>query len=66
MHRDESEAHQQERQRQSEVVVVVHAAKQHREQHRGVGEAETRRQDIETVSAQCDRIPVGSLSLPDP
>ena len=49
VHRDEAQAHEQERESQAKVVVVVHAAEQHREHHRGVGEA-----GAESAGCRCD------------
>ena len=66
MHGHEAETHEQEGEAEPEVVVVVHAAEQHREEHRAVRDAEPRGQDVDTLATQLDGVRVRALSAPDP
>ena len=48
------------------AVVGVHAAEQHRAEHRAVRDAEPGGQDVDALAPQFDGIRVSSLPAPDP
>ena len=66
MHGHETETHEQEREAEPQVVVVVHAAEQHRAEHCAVRDTEPRRQDVDALATQFDRVRVSTLPAPDP
>ena len=55
MHGHEAETHQQKREAESQVVVVVHAAEQHRAEHRAVRDAKPGGQDVDPLAPQFDK-----------
>ncbi len=66
VHDHQPKAHQQEGEREAEVVAVVHAAQHHADQHHAERDAERGGQDVDAPAVEADRVGVGALAAADP